>query len=99
MRNEETKEELQGLEKELEELENEYESLENGDNEDAFDESIDEMSEVKIGRLEYNASRVLKEMDPIAYNCGLSDFNDERMSELEGEIKDKKDEIKDLKEN
>ena len=41
-----------------------------------YDEMLDGVSEVKIGNLTYNPSRVLKELDPIAYNCGFSDFLD-----------------------
>jgi len=90
--------ELAQLNFDLEELETELKSLENGENEEEYDNMLDELSEVKIGNIEFCASRVLKELDPIAYNCGLSDFNDERISELENEIEDKKEEIEDKKE-
>ena len=86
--------ELAQLNFDLEELETELKSLENGENEEEYDNMLDELSEVKIGNIEFCASRVLKELDPIAYNCGLSDFNDERISELENEIEDKKEELK-----
>jgi hypothetical protein len=43
----------------------------------AYDEMIDECTPmVKVGNLEYLPSRVLKELDPIAYRCGLNDYLD-----------------------
>tara|TARA_R110000751_G_scaffold245206_1_gene345226 strand:- start:14 stop:241 length:228 start_codon:yes stop_codon:yes gene_type:complete len=42
-----------------------------------YDEMIDDCSEeVKIGNMTYSPSRVLKEVDPIAYRCGLNDYLD-----------------------
>lgn len=50
---------------------------------EAYDELLDEVYEVvKFGTLEYQASTVLKEVDPIAYRQGLLDFID---SEERGE--------------
>lgn len=47
-----------------------------------YDEMLDECEEeVKICGMSYCASRVLKEVDPIAYNCGFSDY----VSQLESE--------------
>lgn len=43
---------------------------------DEYDDYIDEFSTVEIGSLTYSGSRVLKELDPIAYRCGYSDFTD-----------------------
>ena len=44
---------------------------------DAYDEMIDDCTPmVKVGSLEYLPSRVLKEVDPIAYRCGLNDYLD-----------------------
>ncbi len=31
---------------------------------------------IKIGYIEFEASRVLEELDPIAYSCGLDDYYD-----------------------
>lgn len=45
-----------------------------------YDEWLDESDEVKIGSLSYYPSQVLKAVDPIAYSCGLSDYES---SELE----------------
>lgn len=47
-----------------------------------YDEMIDECNgDVDIFGMKYCASRVLKEIDPIAYNCGFSDY----VSQLESE--------------
>lgn len=35
---------------------------------------LDESGPVKIGRLEFYPSRILRECDPIAYRCGLNDY-------------------------
>ena len=91
------KEEIEDLKNELEELETELQRLENKENEDEYDDMIDETNnEIKIFGAEYHASRILKELDSIAYDCGMDDFNDERISELQEEIEDKKQEIEDL---
>jgi hypothetical protein len=45
--------------------------------EDQFDEMLDESNElIKIGTLTYLPSQVLKNVDPIAYRIGLSEFED-----------------------
>lgn len=79
------------------------------DYEDQYCDSIDEMGDVVIGSLTYQASRVLKEIDPIAYSCGLNDFVDslelnpddleEELEELEDQLIELDDEIERLKEN
>lgn len=44
---------------------------------DMYDEYLDEVCEiVKIGNMEYLPSRVLAEVDPIAYSCGFDDWLD-----------------------
>ena len=42
--------------------------------EEQYDELLDLYGPVRIGTLTYDASRVLREVDPIAYRVGLSDF-------------------------
>jgi hypothetical protein len=45
--------------------------------EEQFDEMLDESNElIKIGTLTYLPSQVLKNVDPIAYRIGLSEFED-----------------------
>ena len=40
-----------------------------------YDDMLDEChEEVTICGMKYNTSRALKEVDPIAYRCGFSDF-------------------------
>lgn len=49
---------------------------------DMFDAYLDEvLDEVRIGTLTYSASRVLKEVDPIAYRCEFSDWTSEYLAE------------------
>jgi hypothetical protein len=49
-----------------------------------YDEMLDEIHEsVKCGDLEWDMSRVLKEMDPTAYQCGFNDWLDSEGLELE----------------
>lgn len=44
---------------------------------DRYDEMLDECTPiVKVGMLEYSPSRVLKEVDPIAYRCDINDWLD-----------------------
>ena len=44
--------------------------------EEAYDELIDCGPDVIIGNMSYAPSRVLKLVDPIAYQCGLNDWLD-----------------------
>lgn len=49
-----------------------------------YDEMLDECyEEIKIGCITLNPSRVLKECDEIAYDCGFADFCDSEGIELE----------------
>jgi hypothetical protein len=44
---------------------------------DMYDEMLDECNdEIKIGYITFSPSRVLSELDPIAYSCGFSDWLD-----------------------
>ena len=50
--------------------------------EDAYLEFLDEChEEIKICGCTFSPSRVLKELDPIAFNCGLSEWVDSELSE------------------
>lgn len=50
-----------------------------------YDEFLDEIyGEIKIGYLTFNASDIVKELDPIAYRVGFSDYED-MMSEEQRE--------------
>ncbi len=44
---------------------------------EAYNDLLDECNdEIVIGSLRYSPSQVLREVDPIAYNIGLTDFQD-----------------------
>ena len=85
--------------------------LDPDDYEDQFDESLDDsIPEIEIGCLTYSPSHVLKNVDPIAYRCGLNDFIDsldvedsdeykalqEEIDQLKSDIEDLESEIEDL---
>ena len=44
---------------------------------ESYNDFLDEVNpEIVIGSLRYSPSYVLREVDPIAYNIGLTDFQD-----------------------
>ena len=62
----------------------EYEEEHN--TEESYEELIDEISEeVKIGSLTYSPGRVLKEVDPIAFRCGMADESDRYYEQFQDE--------------
>lgn len=78
-----------------------------------YDEMIDECEEVvTIFGMSYNPSRVLKELDPIAYNCGKSDYESnydldnceeytdmvEQLESLNEQLEDLESELEELQE-
>ena len=75
--------------------------LREADLESAFDEMLDEVYSFESvgGPFErMSPSRVLKEMDPVAHRCGVSEMgDDDRFEEFEGEYYDK-NELKELRE-
>jgi len=64
-----------------------------------YDEMLDEVSgEIRIGSITFDASRVLEELDPIAYRCGFSDWLDgAELEEIDGEYYEQS-EVDDIKE-
>lgn len=55
-----------------------------------YDDLIDEDNEeYQIGYLTFLASNVLKKCDPIAYNCGFSDYENEILEEAENELENR----------
>jgi hypothetical protein len=72
----------------------------------SYEEALDEQGDIVIGSLRYSPSYVLKEVDPIAYDCGLNDYIDsleiepeELQEELEGleeELENLKDELSEI---
>ena len=58
------------------------------DAEEQFEELLNETSEtLKIGTLEYDPGYVLRNIDPVAFRCGVSDMlaDDEQYTEVDGE--------------
>jgi len=41
-----------------------------------YDQMLDEEEWCRVGSMEFAPSRVLQACDPIAYNCGFSDYTD-----------------------
>ena len=60
------------------------ECLSESDVEDMYSEMLDREGMVTIAGCEYAPSRILKEVDPIAYNCGLASYQD--ILERDGKI-------------
>ena len=71
--------------------------------EERYCELIDE-TPVDVCGISFDASRILRELDPTAYNCGLSDFaasldpmdESEEYAELEDELEELNDELEEL---
>ena len=63
---------------ELDELTDYLNELTDYVKQDEFDETYDDMLDtdgpVTVGGLEFWPSRILKELDPVAYGCGLTDY-------------------------
>ena len=58
------------------------------DAEEQFEEMLNECSEpVKVGCCEWDAGYVMKELDPVAFRCGVSDYlaDEEQFVEVDGE--------------
>jgi hypothetical protein len=87
LRAEEIKDRIDEIEKRLDEL-NDYDLLE---------EEITELyGTFKIGVCEFDAGRILRELDEIAFNCSLDDLHDEEISELESEKEELEKELTEL---
>ena len=73
---------------------------------DAYEEMLDECYEpFRMGQMQYRPSYVLKEVDPIAYHCGLTDYVDStelrdwaEYRELEDELEVLENELEELEE-
>lgn len=78
--------------------------LDESDYEEGYKELIDECTEVVvIMGISFTPSRILEELDPVAYSCGLSDYVDSidkssnsEYQELESAIEDLEEEIESL---
>jgi len=89
--------ELENIEQQItelkEELEQKIDELENYDETESYNEMLDDTTEHIFNML---PSTILEECDPIMYNEGLSNFEDEGRSELEDSISDLENDILDL---
>ncbi|QEG04648.1 hypothetical protein I29_174 [Escherichia phage I29] len=100
---------IAALKKQIAELEDKIDNFEI--DEDKYDENYDEWldeiyGEIMIGNISFLPSRILKELDPIAYRCGFSDYidsldieDDEEYQELQTELEEAKEELAELEEN
>lgn len=64
--------------------------VDNGEvqNYEGFDEFLDDSFPIIILGMHYQGSRVLQELDPIAYNVAYNDFMDSVQSEFEQSFED-----------
>lgn len=53
------------------------------DIEEMYKEALDEMGDVKLGNLTFSPSRIIKELDPVAYRVGLNEYEDMLMEDFE----------------
>lgn len=100
---------IAALKKQIADLENKIDNFEI--DEDKYDENYDEWldeiyGEIMIGNISFLPSRILKELDPIAYRCGFSDYidsldieDDEEYQELQTELEEVKEELAEPEEN
>lgn len=52
----------------------------------AYDESLDSEGTVTVAGMEFYPSRILEELDPVAYRCGYNDWVDSDQCDLEDAI-------------
>ena len=77
--------------KRIEEIKKEIKTLENTDineliedMEDRYSDMLDEcFPEVKIGYCSFNPSRIMRELDPTAFRCGVNDYADSLASDIQ----------------
>lgn len=55
--------------------------LEPVDVEQLFRDSLDEEGDVKVGCLTFQRSRIVEELDPVAFRCGVNDHVDALVSD------------------
>lgn len=92
------KAEIAAKEKEIDNFE-----LDNDDYEEQYKEAIDSEGPVTVAGITFDPSRILQEMDPIAYRCGLADYvdscekdDDPKYQELAEELETLEDDLADL---
>lgn len=55
--------------------------LEPADVEQLFRDSLDEEGDVQVGCLTFQRSRIVEELDPVAFRCGVCDYVDALVSD------------------
>ena len=78
----------------IERLEARKSELENGENTGEYEDMLNEEGEVKVCGLTFYPADILREMDPTAYRCGLNDYNDSELTDLEDQLEDLRDDLK-----
>ena len=78
----------------IERLEARKSELENGENTGEYEDMLNEEGEVKVCGLTFYPADILREMDPTAYRCGLNDYNDSELTDLEDQLADLRDDLK-----
>lgn len=59
----------------------EVEIITEGELEERYKEGFDQIGDIEIGNLTFQPSRIVEELDPIAFRCGLNDFEDSLLSD------------------
>lgn len=58
-----------------------------GEVEAYYDDMLDDSyGSFKIGYIEFDAHRILQELDPVAYNMGINDYVDSRLSDAQSDF-------------
>jgi predicted nuclease with TOPRIM domain len=87
-----------------------YFELDESNYEEQYRDMLNEDGDVYIGGISFEPARILEEVDPIAYNCGLSDYVSsisleeddeyntlvEELEELETELEEHEEELEEL---
>jgi len=73
------------------------------DYEESYKEALDSEGPVNVAGMQFDASRIIEELDPTAYRCGLVDYVDSmdneadpKFQDLVGELETLTDELADL---
>ena len=85
------------IEQQIEDKQKEIDHFEYTCSDDEYDDFLDDVyGEVQVCSFEYSASHALKLLDPIAYNCGKSDYESNYDLDDCEEYNDLKDELESL---
>jgi prefoldin subunit 5 len=94
----ENENEINDLNEQIENLKEKIKELEEGNNKSEFIDFLnDSYAPYKIGNLEFYAGDILKNIDPIAFNEALNNYNDSEITDLNNQLDDLNEELNDLK--